>query len=318
MASIPVKEIRIKISTGEIAAKWWRSTSVQPILFVHGWQDNAGSFDTLIPLLPSKFSYLAIDLVGHGLSTHLPPGHLYNTSDYVASIEEIRLFFKWPKISLIGHSMGAILCFLYSTTFPNNVNLVCALDTLKPQVYDGRVSARLFLYRMQKSFMVTQRNLNESEPPPEYTIDEFLDRIVEGSIRSIDRDKAKYLMERGSKPSLNDLNKFIVSRDIRVKYMHPLYMDQETCLELLKMIKIPYLFVRGTDRDFCEPQKRIQESVDLFRRTNSKFEFFKVNGTHHLHLNHPELIADKLSDFLNKNHSVNVNEFNGEYLRSKL
>lgn len=50
---------------GSIAAKWWGSKTKRPIILAHGWQDNAGSFDTLIPLLPSEFSYLAIDFPGH-------------------------------------------------------------------------------------------------------------------------------------------------------------------------------------------------------------------------------------------------------------
>lgn len=31
---------------------------------LHGWMDNAGTFDTLIPLLPKELSYLSIDLPG--------------------------------------------------------------------------------------------------------------------------------------------------------------------------------------------------------------------------------------------------------------
>jgi len=37
----------------------------RPIVCIHGWQDNAGTFDRLIPLLPREFSYLAIDLPGN-------------------------------------------------------------------------------------------------------------------------------------------------------------------------------------------------------------------------------------------------------------
>ena len=46
---------------------------------MHGWQDNAGSFDRLIPLLPRNHAYLAIDLPGHGLSSRIPNGMQYHT-----------------------------------------------------------------------------------------------------------------------------------------------------------------------------------------------------------------------------------------------
>lgn len=61
------KEVKIRVPWGGyIAGKWYGPDNVQPILMIHAWQDNAGSFDPLLPLLPSNFSYLAIDLPGHG------------------------------------------------------------------------------------------------------------------------------------------------------------------------------------------------------------------------------------------------------------
>lgn len=313
---IPVEEIRIKTTLGEIAGKWWRSKATQPIIAVHGWQDNAGVFDTLIPLLPPDFSYLAIDWPGHGLSTHMPKGCQYSTNEMVTMLEEIRQQFCWEKISLIGHSMGAIICFKYVAVFGENVNLVCALDTLKPQVYDPKLTAKLFSYRMQKAFQIGQRP--DDSTPPEYTNDELVERVYEGSLRSVNRDKAKYLLDRGCRPSPRNPNKFIISRDIRVKYMQPMYMDQPTCLEIIKRIKTPYLYIRGSDRDFREPHARIQEAVDAFRRSNPHFEMFKVEGTHHLHLNQPELIADKIGAFLKKYHKMDVNEVGPSALKCKL
>lgn len=58
--------------------KWWGSRSIQPIIAVHGWQDNAGSFDNLAPILCEEgHSVYAFDLPGHGHSSHLPAGCTY-------------------------------------------------------------------------------------------------------------------------------------------------------------------------------------------------------------------------------------------------
>lgn len=53
--------------------KWWGPRNKQPIIAIHGWQDNAGTFDPLIELLPKDLSILCIDLPGHGKSSHIPP-----------------------------------------------------------------------------------------------------------------------------------------------------------------------------------------------------------------------------------------------------
>ena len=48
---------------------------------LHGWLDNAGTWDTLAPLLLSASphqSLLCLDYPGHGLSSHLPPGQAYH------------------------------------------------------------------------------------------------------------------------------------------------------------------------------------------------------------------------------------------------
>ena len=57
---------------------------------LHGWLDNAGTFEPLVPHFPKghrwvekslrkktpiiKFRLLCIDLPGHGMSSHIPPG----------------------------------------------------------------------------------------------------------------------------------------------------------------------------------------------------------------------------------------------------
>jgi pimeloyl-ACP methyl ester carboxylesterase len=57
--------VKINLPYGEwISGKWWGDLSINPILCLHGWLDNAGTFDRLIPLLPREFSYLAIDFPG--------------------------------------------------------------------------------------------------------------------------------------------------------------------------------------------------------------------------------------------------------------
>lgn len=84
--------------------------------------------------------------------------------------------------------------------------------------------------------------------------------------------------------------------------MQPFYVEQVVGLEYVKNIQAAYLFIRSSDRDFSEPEKNIREAVDVFRRSNKKFEYLRVKGTHHVHLNHPELIAAKIGQFIQKHH----------------
>lgn len=52
------EEVTIPVPWGEIAGKWYGDRSQQPVLALHGWQDNAGTFDRLVPLLPHSIPIL--------------------------------------------------------------------------------------------------------------------------------------------------------------------------------------------------------------------------------------------------------------------
>ena len=45
------QEIRIPVAYGHIAGKAWGDPGGKPILGLHGWLDNAGTFDHLAPLI---------------------------------------------------------------------------------------------------------------------------------------------------------------------------------------------------------------------------------------------------------------------------
>lgn len=47
-----VSELSVPVPWGEIRGKIWGPDHGHPVLCVHGWADNCGSFNTLIPLLP--------------------------------------------------------------------------------------------------------------------------------------------------------------------------------------------------------------------------------------------------------------------------
>lgn len=94
-----------------ILGKWWGPMNVQPIIAIHGWQDNSSSFDNLAPILKDKgLSLYCIDLPGHGFSSHIPKGQNYYLFwDGVHIIRRIVQHFGWKDISIIGHSLGGAI-----------------------------------------------------------------------------------------------------------------------------------------------------------------------------------------------------------------
>ena len=77
------REIKLQLPNLKLTAKQWGPESGKPLLALHGWLDNAASFDGLAPLLP-ELNIVALDLPGHGLSEHKPAGSVYHFIDAVS------------------------------------------------------------------------------------------------------------------------------------------------------------------------------------------------------------------------------------------
>uniref|UniRef100_A0A8C9HFB5 AB hydrolase-1 domain-containing protein n=1 Tax=Piliocolobus tephrosceles TaxID=591936 RepID=A0A8C9HFB5_9PRIM len=104
-----ISELKLAVPWGHIAAKAWGSLQGPPVLCLHGWLDNANSFDRLIPLLPQDFYYVAMDFGGHGLSSHYSPGVPYYQQTFVSEIRRVVADLKWNRFSILGHSFGGIV-----------------------------------------------------------------------------------------------------------------------------------------------------------------------------------------------------------------
>ena len=55
--------------------KEWGDANGEPWIALHGWLDNCGSFDRLLPHFPKNQRVICLDIPGHGFSTHYPPGN---------------------------------------------------------------------------------------------------------------------------------------------------------------------------------------------------------------------------------------------------
>ncbi|XP_041093716.1 serine hydrolase-like protein [Polyodon spathula] len=123
-----VTELQFPVPWGHIAAKSWGPREGRPVLCLHGWLDNANSFDRLIPRLPQECHYLAMDFPGHGLSSHRPPGEHYIFPAYVNDVLRVAKALDWKTFSILGHSMGGNVACLFSALFPEMVEKLVILD----------------------------------------------------------------------------------------------------------------------------------------------------------------------------------------------
>lgn len=123
-----------------IACKVWGNPDNPPILALHGWLDNANSFDDIAEHLQNDYYFIAVDLPGHGHSSHLPPGCIYHFTDGIFTVVEIINALGLNKLHLLGHSMGACLGSLVAGVAPDRFLSLSLIEGLGPFFSPGRNS----------------------------------------------------------------------------------------------------------------------------------------------------------------------------------
>ena len=85
-----------------LAAQVWGDDALPPLLALHGWLDNAGSYARLAPLLATRFQLIALDLPGHGHADHVSVGAQYHYTDYVRTVLAAADALALDRYSLLG------------------------------------------------------------------------------------------------------------------------------------------------------------------------------------------------------------------------
>ncbi|WP_414572173.1 2-succinyl-6-hydroxy-2,4-cyclohexadiene-1-carboxylate synthase [Nostoc sp. CCY 9925] len=93
-------------------------TDKQLILFIHGFMGNIDEFDEAIKLLSDEFSYLTLDLPGHGKTQVLGGDEYYSMPNTAQAIINLLDKLEITKCFLVGYSMGGRLALYLALHFP--------------------------------------------------------------------------------------------------------------------------------------------------------------------------------------------------------
>ena len=290
----------MKIPGGYLHGKWWGPKNVRPVLGLHGFLDNCGVFDRLIPLLPKEYSYLVFDLPGHGYSFKYPPGMVYSYYDFVVLIERIRREYGWEKISYMGHSFASLIGFFYCAMYPDNLDLVLALECFEPYLIKAPIMMKMCLNEFFANEDEEQAR-DASQEPPSYAYPELVDRLVQEAFGSVNEEHAKYLLLRNVRPSKKYPKKYYFDHDRKLKGMYRASRHHEDILYMSKKIKMPILYII-TDDSYVKAANYEKNTPlrEFLQKNNPDFHIHYGPGTHHFLLNQPEDYAGVIGEFLRK------------------
>ncbi|KAH8305565.1 hypothetical protein KR059_001403, partial [Drosophila kikkawai] len=293
------QDVKIPAPWGHISGRWYGNRTIRPILAIHGWLDNLGTFDRLIPLLPDYLGVLCIDLPGHGRSSHTQPGMCYSVFDYVFIIPRVMKEYGWRKVSLMGHSLGGIMCFIYTSLAPHTVDMIISLDILLPIPSPRSNELEHRAHKMEKHLIEEDRreegNLHE---PPSYSYAQLCKLLAKGSSDSVTPELAKHLLYRQVTKSQLYPDRFFFSRDGRVKFYNLSHIELGLAEEMARRIqRKPYLIIKGS-KSIHLPLDQCKDTMSILSQNNPHYEFYEVEGTHHVHLHAAEECARYIVPFI--------------------
>lgn len=291
------EEVQVPVPWGHIAGKWWGPKTVQPIIAIHGWQDNCGTFDNLAPLLKNRgHSLFCIDLPGHGLSSHLPPGQKYYLWwDGVHFLRRIVKYFQWEDIVVLGHSLGGGIAFLYAAVYPKEIKKYISIDLASPSVRDVRKQCNALGFAIDK--FLSYENLSSNNVPC-YRYDEMLEILEDAHKGSVNRQGCEILLKRGMRPAEDKEGYFYYTRDARLKVAALGFLSLEQVLVLASRITCEVMNIRAKPGLKFDVPEHYDMALDAIEEQAGKLQRHLVEGTHHLHLNDPESVETLIHNFL--------------------
>lgn len=130
------------------------------------------------------------------------------------------------------------------------------------------------------------------------------EKLVKSYSGSVDAEHADILLVRSLRKTGDD--EYEYTRDLRTIIRPFLFNDftTEKLKEIARGIKCPFLLIKASNSFTSvssEPVELHQEFLDIYRNASKDFHLVQVNGTHHVHLTHPDIVAPFICNFLRKN-----------------
>ncbi len=275
------EELELQTPYLRLAARVWGPPDGVPVLALHGWLDNAASFDALAPLLPGV-RLAALDLIGHGRSDHRPPGIHYHFVDFIPDVVAAADALSWDRFALLGHSLGGGIASFVAATLPERISRVAMIEGLGPPTShpaDGPDDLRKTIEQMDA--------LPRKRPPVYANLEAAIQARCEAG--GLSWKAAAILVERGVQPVDGGLG---WRTDPRLRFVSPLYLSEPQILAYMERIAAPALLLCGAD-GYLVKRAYMRERYARINDLTVKI----LPGGHHPHLEDPESCARSLAPF---------------------
>jgi pimeloyl-ACP methyl ester carboxylesterase len=259
-----------------LTAQIWGAADAPPLLALHGWLDNAGSFAFLAPRLADRFRVIALELPGHGHSSHLPAGISYHYVDYVSAVVSAADALGLERYHLLGHSLGAGIASLVAAAMSKRIEQLFLIEGLGPLGDDGSNTLQRFrdAYAAPASGGKSLRVFQSVEQAVSA-------RTVASGLSA---DLARPIVERGL-AEVEDGYRW--RSDPRLTRPSAVRLAEAQIMALIAGIEAPTSLLLSRPATPYLPSMMMEARA----RQVPRIAITHMDGGHHLHLEHPDAAA---------------------------
>ncbi len=295
METLTDNSLKIIVNDFKFKAKTWGDpNNNNRILAIHGWLDNANTFNRIAPVLSKNHYIVAIDLAGHGLSNHREANSDYYIWDYAIDILNCLDALKWKKCNLIAHSLGTGVASIVAGAFPNRIDKLIFIDGLgAPFITTENEIVSNFKTAYQQLKMAKKTQLYGFSQEDSVTFkskEEAIQDRINNRISPISYEAASHLIDRGLKTIPGGYRS---SHDPKITLPECYKMTENQVLQFIKSITSETLIILGKQGLFANGLYNSRLEAFL------KAKIHWIEGNHHLHLEKEyKSIATLINQFL--------------------
>ncbi|WP_051686213.1 alpha/beta hydrolase [Rheinheimera texasensis] len=278
--------VEFKLPSGLTLAGWRAAPQLelpsQPVLCLHGWLDNANSFLPLASALP-ELPLLALDLAGHGHSSHRSADAHYYLFDYVADIATLCRQQGWQQLIIIGHSMGGMIATVLAASFPELVSKLVLVDSL------GLMTTTPAETAIQLRKAVISRLQSHQKQKPQYATQAEA-ATARQQQSDFDLATAMLLTERGCEPTAAG---FSWRADVKLREVSAFRMSDAQARAVIRNLQCPVLALMS-----AQSPSEILHATQQFQVDYPQLKLVQCPGGHHLHMTDAVFCANEIRRFV--------------------
>ena len=254
------------------------------IIGLHGFLDNAVSLRPLAPYL-DNYRFIILDLAGHGKSSHRPLSAHYNQVDYLQDLFAILTDNDWKSVTLLGHSLGGILCTLFAGMFPEYSKGVISLDSCGPLTKPEDTTAQQMRESVLSRYEKSRNRLRMVD----------LNTAVEARCKVTDTrpQDARKIIQRNLTQDAS--GHCFWSSDPRLRTRSTVRLTEGQAENIMRQIDCPVLFTSAST-SFKQVDAVYSERKQWFKQS----QCVAFDGGHHVHMEKPDEIGPVIREFVDQ------------------